>query len=64
MEEKNLGQAKRRNKKVEITEIAIEKVPFIEYKGLTEEQNKKIEGTYAATLSFLKRCSEVGLFYR
>ena len=31
-----LEQAKRRDKKVMITDIAIEKVPYIEYKGLTE----------------------------
>ena len=39
MDSENLGQAKKRNAKVWITEVAIEKVPFIEYKGLTEKQN-------------------------
>lgn len=35
----NLGQAKKRDSKVEITDIAITKVPFIEYRGMTEKQN-------------------------
>ena len=38
-EEKQLGQAKRRSKKIYITEIAIEKAPYIEYKGMSREQN-------------------------
>lgn len=42
MDSVNLEQAKKRNAKVWITEIAIEKVPFIEYKGLTNGQNKHI----------------------
>lgn len=43
MDSENLGQAKKRNAKVWITEVAIEKVPFIEYKGLTEKQNDNIQ---------------------
>lgn len=43
MDSENLGQAKKRNAKVWITEVAIEKVPFIEYKGLTEKQNENIQ---------------------
>ena len=35
----NLGQGKKRNKKVFITDIAVEKVPFIEYKGYSKEKN-------------------------
>lgn len=36
----DLEQAKRRDRKVYIADIAIEKVPFIEYKGFTDEQNR------------------------
>lgn len=38
-DEKQLGQAKKRDKKVYITVTAIEKVPYIEYKGMSREQN-------------------------
>lgn len=38
-EKDKLRQAKKRDKKIEITDIAIEKVPHIEYKGFTPEQN-------------------------
>ncbi len=34
------GQAKRRDRKIYITDIAIDKVPFIQYDGFTDEQNK------------------------
>ncbi|MBD5549317.1 MAG: hypothetical protein HDQ97_18355 [Lachnospiraceae bacterium] len=37
-EKDKLRQAKKRDKKIEITDIAIEKVPHIEYKGFTPEQ--------------------------
>jgi proteasome lid subunit RPN8/RPN11 len=36
----DLEQAKRRNRKVYITDVAIDKVPYIAYNGFTEEQNK------------------------
>ena len=36
----DLGQAKCRNCKVYITDIAIEKVPFVEYHGFDEDKNK------------------------
>lgn len=39
-EEKQLRQAKKRDKKVYITDIAIEKVPYVKYKGMDEEQNE------------------------
>lgn len=39
-DDNKLGQAKKRDMKVKITEIAIEKVPYVSYKGFTEEQNK------------------------
>ncbi len=35
-----LEQAKRRDRKVYITDIAIDKVPFIQYDGFTDEENK------------------------
>ncbi len=35
----DLEQAKRRDKKVYITEIAINKVPYIEYQGFSDRQN-------------------------
>ena len=35
----SLEMAKKRNKKVYITDIAINKVPFIQYKGFTNKQN-------------------------
>lgn len=37
---KSLEMAKKRNKKVYITDIAIDKVPLIEYYGFTDEQNQ------------------------
>lgn len=43
MDSENLGQAKKRNAKVWITEVAIEKVPYIEYKGLSGRQNENIQ---------------------
>ena len=38
-EEKQLRQAKKRDKKVYITDVAIEKVPYVKYKGMDDEQN-------------------------
>ena len=35
-----LNQAKRRNRKVYITDIAIDKVPYIEYRGFDEDKCK------------------------
>ena len=40
MEENQLKQAKKRTNKIPITDIAITKVPYIEYKGLNDRQNK------------------------
>lgn len=37
---KSLEMAKKRSKKVYITDIAIDKVPLIEYYGFTDEQNQ------------------------
>ena len=36
----NLEQAKCRNRKIYITDVAIEKVPFIKYHGFDDERNK------------------------
>lgn len=41
--ENELQQAKVRNKKYPITDVAIQKVPFIKYKGLNDEQNKNMQ---------------------
>ncbi|MCM1416704.1 MAG: hypothetical protein NC430_12375 [bacterium] len=57
--ENDLQQAKVRGKKYPITEIAIKKVAFIKYKGLAEEQNKNMQ-----SLARLRRCHEVGLYYK
>lgn len=40
MNVESLEMAKRRDKKVYITDIAIDKVPFIQYKGFTDNQNR------------------------
>lgn len=40
MNVESLEMAKRRDKKVYITDIAIDKVPFIQYKGFTDKQNR------------------------
>jgi proteasome lid subunit RPN8/RPN11 len=36
----DLEQAKRRDRKVYITEVAIDKVPYVEYQGFTDEKNR------------------------
>ena len=36
----DLEQAKRHNRKVYITDIAIDKVPYVEYQGFSDERNK------------------------
>jgi proteasome lid subunit RPN8/RPN11 len=36
----DLEQAKRRDRKVYITYVAIDKVPYVEYQGFTDEKNK------------------------
>lgn len=53
-DEKRLGQAKKRNKKVKITDIAIEKVPYVSYKGLTEKQNKIVQSLAKEVLRLSK----------
>ena len=64
MEEKDLEQAKRRDRKVDITDIAIEKVPFIEYKGFTEKQNRIIHELSKEVLRLSQKnndCNEVAI---
>lgn len=38
-----LGMAKKRDKKVYITDIAISKVPLVQYKGFTDNQNRVMQ---------------------
>ena len=52
--ENDLQQAKVRGKKYSITEMAIKKVPFIKYKGLTEEQNKNMQSLARLVLTLAK----------
>ena len=52
--ENDLRQAKVRCKKYSITEMAIKKVPFIKYKGLTEEQNKNMQSLARLVLTLAK----------
>ena len=64
MVEKDLEQAKRRDRKVDITDIAIEKVPFIEYKGFTEKQNRIIHELSQEVLRLSQKnndCNEVAI---
>jgi hypothetical protein len=35
-----LEQAKKRNRKIYITDVAIDKIPYIEYQGFSVEKNK------------------------
>lgn len=53
-EEKQLRQAKKRDKKVYITDIAIEKVPYVKYKGMDEEQNKIMQTLAQLVLQIAK----------
>lgn len=53
-DEKQLRQAKKRNKKVYITDIAIEKVPYVEYRGMDEEQNKNMQSLARLVLTLAK----------
>lgn len=55
---------KKRNSKIKITDIAIEKVPYIEYQGLTEEQNKIMQQLAKDVLFISKEnndCNEVAI---
>ena len=50
-----LEQAKRRNRKVYITDIAIDKVPYIKYDGFTEERNKIMQEFISFIQDYKKR---------
>ncbi len=52
---RKLEQAKKRDKKVKITDIAIAKVAYIEYKGFTMEQNRVIQQLVKEVLLFSSR---------
>ncbi|MCM1385645.1 MAG: hypothetical protein NC243_14040, partial [Lachnoclostridium sp.] len=53
-DEQQLRQAKKRDKKVYITDIAIEKVPYVEYRGMDEEQNKNMQSLARLVLTLAK----------
>ena len=59
----DLGQGKKRNKKVFITDIAIEKVPFIEYKGYSKEQNNVMrDKEYDYKKAFIHSLNNINAF--
>lgn len=53
-----LEQAKKRNNKVRITDIAIKKVPYIEYKDMTEEQNLIMQKLAKEVLFLSQTCND------
>lgn len=53
-----LEQAKRRDRKIYITDVAIDKVPLIEYKGFTEIQNKIMQALAQEVLTVSKDINE------
>lgn len=53
-----LEQAKRRNHKIYITDVAIDKVPLIEYRGFTEIQNKIMRELAQEVLTVSKDLNE------
>lgn len=53
-----LEQAKRRDRKIYITDVAIDKVPLIEYKGFTEIQNKIMQVLAQEVLTVSKEINE------
>lgn len=53
-----LEQAKRRDRKIYITDVAIDKVPLIEYKGFTEIQNKIMKELAQEVLTISKDINE------
>ncbi len=55
---KELEQAKKRNNKVKITNIAISKVPYIEYKNMTEEQNLIMQKLAKEVLFLSQNCND------
>ncbi len=55
---KELGQAKKRENKIEITDIAIKKVRYIEYKGLTDAQNAIMQRLAKEVLFLSQMCND------
>lgn len=53
-----LEQAKKRNSKVKITDIAIKKVSYIEYKNMTEEQNLIMQKLAKEVLFLSQTCND------
>lgn len=53
-----LEQAKKHDSKVCITDIAIKKVPYIEYKNLTESKNKIMQRLAKEVLFLAKNCND------
>lgn len=67
MDLKELEQAKRRTGKIPVTEIAIEKIPFIEYKGLPRRESEIIFALTKEVLRLSKDendSNEVAITYR
>lgn len=61
-----LEQAKKRDHKIEITDIAIDKVPLINVPGFTEEQNNLLQQEHKNILQIAKdenNNNEVGILY-
>lgn len=64
---RDLEMAKDRFSKVEITEVAIEKVPYIQYKGFTDKQCKIIQALAKEVLTVSKEennCDEIAITYK
>lgn len=53
-----LNQAKKRDKKVIITDIAIEKIPLIQYNGLLEQKNGFVHILAKTVLKLSKKQNE------
>lgn len=53
-----LEQAKRRNRKIYITDVAIDKIPLIKYRGFTEIQNKIMRELAQEVLTVSKEVNE------
>lgn len=50
----SLGMAKKRDKKVYITDIAINKVPLVQYNGFTDNQNQLMQKLVQEVLTVSK----------
>ena len=54
----NLSMGNKRNHKIMITDVAIEKVPYIEYKNIPEKEYQK------AAVYFLRNCYRANIIYQ